>query len=252
MDTTQAMGDLGVTGDLLDKETSRQLDERGFVVLRDLLSVHQVEELRRRLVDLLAEEGESAGTEVNKEPGTERVSDLVNKGGVFEVCFTHPLLLAAVHRVLGEFKLSSLSSRSPSTSQGDQPLHADWGGTAPEPGDYQVFNSIWVLDAFTVDNGATRVVPGSHLWAQSPADVMMDPTAPHPAEELVLAPSGSLVIFNGHLWHGGTRNRSGRPRQALHSYFTRRSNAQQLDQAAFARAETLARLSLAARFILDV
>ncbi|MFZ3548797.1 phytanoyl-CoA dioxygenase family protein [Streptomyces sp. 4.24] len=248
---TQAMDDLGVTGDLLNKETVRQLDERGFVVLRRFLPVHQVQALRARLVELLADEGESAGTEVNKEPGTERVSDLVNKGEIFETCFTHPLLLAAVHHVLGEFKLSSLSSRSPSTSQGDQPLHADWRGSAPEPGNYQVFNSIWLLDDFTDDNGATRVVAGSHLWAQSPADVMPDPTTPHPAEELILAPAGSLVVFNGHLWHGGTRNRSGRPRQAVHSYFTRRSNAQQLDQAAFARSETLAHLSLAARFILD-
>lgn len=248
---TQAMDDLGVTGDLLNKEATRQLDESGFVVLRSFLPVHQVQVLRARLVELLTEEGESAGTEVNKEPGTERVSDLVNKGEIFETCFTHPLLLAAVHHVLGEFKLSSLSSRSPSTSQGDQPLHADWRGSAPEPGNYQVFNSIWLLDDFTDDNGATRVVPGSHLWAQSPADVMTDPTTPHPAEELILAPTGSLVVFNGHLWHGGTRNRSGRPRQALHSYFTRRSNAQQLDQAAFARSETLTRLSLAARFILD-
>ena len=58
--------------------------------------------------------------------------------------------------------------------------------------------------------------------------------------------------FNSHLWHGGTKNRSDRPRRALHSYFGRRSRGQQLDQKKYAKPETLARLSPAARFILDV
>ncbi|MEH0441488.1 phytanoyl-CoA dioxygenase family protein [Streptomyces scabiei] len=252
VDMSQAMDDLGVTGDLLDHETVRQLDENGFVILPKFLPSHQVQALRARLTELLVAEGERAGTEVNREPGTMRVSDLVNKGQIFETCFTHPLLLAGVRHVLGEFKLSSLSSRLPLAHEGKQPLHADWRGGAPQPGDYQVFNSLWLLDDFRNDNGATRVVPGSHLWGHAPANAMADPTAPHPAEKLILAPAGSLVMFNGHLWHGGTRNRSGGPRQALHAYFTHRSNAQQLDQATFARPETLAHLSLAARFILDV
>jgi ectoine hydroxylase-related dioxygenase (phytanoyl-CoA dioxygenase family) len=59
-------------------------------------------------------------------------------------------------------------------------------------------------------------------------------------------------VFNSHLWHGGTENRSGRPRRALHSYFTRRGNQQQLDQKKYIRPDTLAGLSPAARFILDV
>ena len=65
------------------------------------------------------------------------------------------------------------------------------------------------------------------------------------------APAGTVVVFNSHLWHGGTQNRSDRARRALHSYFARRSRGQQLDQKKYARPETLARLSPAARFILD-
>ena len=60
------------------------------------------------------------------------------------------------------------------------------------------------------------------------------------------------LVFNSHLWHGGTQNRSDQPRRALHSYFARRSRGQQLDQKKYARPETLARLGPAARFILDV
>ena len=71
-------------------------------------------------------------------------------------------------------------------------------------------------------------------------------------EVQLIAPAGTVVVFNSHLWHGGTRNDSGRPRRALHSYFTRRANGQQLDQKKYIRPETLAHLSPAARFILDV
>lgn len=251
VDMAQAMDDLGAPGTLLDRETTRQLDDNGFVVLPGFMPTQQVEDVRTHLQDLLTAEGDRAGTEVNKEPGTERVSDLINKGQIFDTCFTHPLLLAAVHHILGEFKLSSLSSRMPLPNHGHQALHADWSGEPPVPGNYQVFNSIWLLDDFTHDNGATRVVRGSHLRGKAPADEMPDTKAPHPDEELVLAPAGSLVLFNGHLWHGGTQNQSGKRRRALHAYFTRRTNPQQLDQAAFIRAETQDRLSAAARFVLD-
>jgi ectoine hydroxylase-related dioxygenase (phytanoyl-CoA dioxygenase family) len=115
-----------------------------------------------------------------------------------------------------------------------------------------VCNSIWLLDDFTQDNGATRVVPGSHLSGKSPGDVLADTRDPHPSEVLLTAPAGTVVVFNSHLWHGGTMNRSSRPRRAMHSYFTRRGNPQQTDQRAYIRPQTLARLSPAARFVLDV
>jgi ectoine hydroxylase-related dioxygenase (phytanoyl-CoA dioxygenase family) len=83
-------------------------------------------------------------------------------------------------------------------------------------------------------------------------DTMPDPVGAHPDEAKLIAPAGTVVVFNSHLWHGGTRNRTGSQRRAVHSYFTRRGNAQQLDQRKYIRTETLARLSPAARFILDV
>jgi ectoine hydroxylase-related dioxygenase (phytanoyl-CoA dioxygenase family) len=161
-------------------------------------------------------------------------------------------VLACVAHVLSEFKLSSLNSRAALPGQGQQGLHADWGGPVP-PAGYQVCNSIWLLDDFTAANGATRVVPGSHRLGVTAREALPNPaTAPYPGEVLLIAPAGTVVVFNSHLWHGGTLNRTDKPRRALHGYFTHRGNRQQLDQKKYIRPPTLAGLSPAARFILDV
>lgn len=249
---SDALATLGVRPDTLTQAERDQLDRDGFLFLPDILTAKQVNALNGRLAELLTEEGDKAGTEVHQEAGTDRLSDLVNKGEVFEVCFTHPRVLAAIAHVLGnDLKLSSLNARAALPGQGLQALHADWGN-AVSPDDYQVCNSIWLLDDFTTENGATRVVPGSQLSGKMPKDEMTNPSDTHPNEQYILAPAGTVVVFNSHTWHGGTLNRSDKPRRALHSYFTRRHQKQQLNQKQYARPETIAHLTPGARFILDV
>ena len=163
------------------------LDQNGFLPLSDILTPEELRVMRHRL-DLLAElEGNDAGKEVHQEAGTVRLSNLVDKGSVFRVCFSHPRVLAAVAHVLGgDIKLSSLNARAALPGKGLQGLHADWK-EAVQPGEFQVCNSIWLLDDFTTENGATRAVPGSHLWGKLPRDLMEDPTASHPDETIFLA-----------------------------------------------------------------
>ena len=245
-----ALAELGVTKDTLGADVRERLDRDGYAPLPGVLSDEQVTRMRARLAELAAAEGDRAGMEVHQEAGTDRLADLVNKDPVFEVCFTDPRVLACIAHVLGEFKLSSLNSRAALPGQGRQALHTEGGPVGDGP--YQVCNSIWLLDDFTADNGATRVVPGSHRFTVSVRDAMTDPAAAHPDEVKLIAPAGTVVVFNSHLWHGGTLNQTSRKRRAVHSYFTRRGNGQQTDQQKYIRPETLARLSPAARFILDV
>jgi hypothetical protein len=247
-----ALENLGVRPDTLTQQEKDQLDHDGFVPLSGILTPEHLSSLRDRVYELLEAEGDQAGIEVHQEAGTERLSDLVNKGAVFDICFTHPRVLAGMAHVLAaDFKLSSLNYRAALPGQGHQALHTDWREPVTA-GEFRVCNSIWLLDHFTADNGPTRVVPGSHLRGTLPKDEMPDPAAPHPNERMLLAPAGTVVIFNSHLWHGGTLNRTAARRRALHSYFCRRTERQQLDQQRYARAETRARLSPAARYVLDI
>ncbi|MBA3946166.1 MAG: phytanoyl-CoA dioxygenase family protein [Herpetosiphonaceae bacterium] len=252
MNIREALEALGVRSTTLSDAEKEHLDHDGYLPLPEIVSPEQVARMGERLDELSRLEGAAAGLEVHQEAGTDRLADLVNKDPMFEVCFTHPRVLAAIAHVLGgELKLYSLNSRAALPGHGLQGLHADWSGPVA-PGDYYVCNSIWLLDDFTAENGATRLVPGTHRSGKAPHDVMADPSAAHPDEIQVIAPAGTVVIFNSHTWHGGTLNRSDQRRRALHSAFCRRDQPQQLDQRRYIRPETTARLSAAAQYILDV
>jgi ectoine hydroxylase-related dioxygenase (phytanoyl-CoA dioxygenase family) len=251
---------LGASEDLLSLEERDLLDKQGFLVLGKILTDDQVAQICACIESLMQEEGAKAGSELldspyirhPKEAGADRLADLVNKDPVFEIFYTHPKVLAAISRVLGrEMKLSSLNYRAAKPGAGEQKLHVDWH-EAVDPGDYKVCNSIWLLDSFTVDNGATRLVPGTHLDGRVPQEVLADPEAPHPDQVILEATAGTVVIVNSHTWHGGTRNMTKHLRRSIHSYFCRRDQPQQVDQQRYIRQETRQRLNPAVLTLLDV
>ena len=252
MDMQTALTELGLRDGLLDAAEIAQLDEKGYLPLPDILSPTQVAAIRARFQEITITEGAAAGKEFRKETGTQRLANLVDKDPLFDICFSHPRVLAAMKHVLrGDFKLSSLNGRASLPGEGAQALHADWPGGV-DPSDFQVCNSIWLLVDFTRENGATRVVPGSHKSGLHPQTALADAWARHVDEELLTGRAGTVVIFNSHLWHGGTINKTAAPRYALHAYFTRRHNPQQVCQRDFLSAATVARLRPAQRFILDL
>ena len=247
-----ALDVLGADPAMLTDEERRSLDEQGFVNLGQLLTLDQTREMKRRLRKQLAREGEAAGTEVHQEGGADRLSNFnskpeMNHDGLFDIPLSHPKLLAAMRHVLGDlFALSSLNFRQANPGHGHQSFHTDWGENPQAlltPPEFQVCNSIWLLDAFTHENGQTRVLPGSHLTGKTSAQLMKDPAATHPEEVYCTGPEGTAFCFNSHLCHGGTHNSTDSPRMAIHGYFTRRHLGQQLDQQQHIQAWNYDRLS---------
>jgi ectoine hydroxylase-related dioxygenase (phytanoyl-CoA dioxygenase family) len=232
-------------------ERRPNLDETGYVLLEEFIAPARRQHLADRIEALFASEGEQAGAEFRQEAEARRLANLVDKGDAFVECILEPGVLAHVGHVLGpRFKLSSLNARSANPRSEDaQPLHVDAGAVPDERG-YWVCNTVWMLDDFTTENGALRVVPGSHRWGRRPQDVLDDPKRPHPDEVLVTGRAGDLVVMNSHLWHGGTANRTDRPRLALHAFYCRWDKPQQQYQKALLRPETQAALSPAARLML--
>jgi hypothetical protein len=189
---------------MLSKDEIQRLNRDGYLGLGQLLSPDQVQKVNQRIDELISMEGEKAGSELfdskyirhPKEPGADRLADLVNKGAIFDQFYTHPKVLSAIEAVLGGgYKLSSLNYRAARPGLGLQKLHVDYGNTVPE-GSYKVCNTIWLLDDFTECNGATRIVPGTHTSKILPQDALEDPNLPHPDEIKIIAPAGSVFIFN--------------------------------------------------------
>jgi ectoine hydroxylase-related dioxygenase (phytanoyl-CoA dioxygenase family) len=232
-------------------QEERRLDELGWVCLPGVMDDAFLDEVRRRIEELWQTEGENAGSEFRKEPGARRLANLVDKGEVFERVVCEPRVLEAVGHVLRKrFKLSSLNARSadPWGEEG-QPLHCD-AGALPDASGFSVCKTIWLLDDFTPENGATRIVPGSHRSHKLPQDVLADPKGPHPDEILVLGKAGCVIVMNTHAWHGGTAHCTWKPRRALHAFFTRPDKPQQQYQKALLRPETQTHLSPELRRIL--
>jgi ectoine hydroxylase-related dioxygenase (phytanoyl-CoA dioxygenase family) len=142
---------------------------------------------------------------------TVRIYNLLVHGKLYEQIPVHENVLPVVEGVLDPGCLvSSLSSISIDSDEPAQPIHADDQLLPlPKPHVATVCNTMWALTDFTEDNGATRVIPGSHLRDHSPAfGTRYDSVA---AE----MPRGSVLVWHGSLWHGGGGNHTGQRRVGI-------------------------------------
>jgi ectoine hydroxylase-related dioxygenase (phytanoyl-CoA dioxygenase family) len=239
---------LGVRDDTLSPDEAAALDRDGYVVMGGMIDPEWLERLRAAFDGRLKF---TLGQIAAEAQASRLLYDLANVDPACDGLWSHPRVLAAVQHILRRpFRLSSLNGRDPVRGDGGQGLHADWADR--HVGDrYHVVNSLWLLDDFTPDNGATRLVPGSHLLDSSER-LALAVDAPHPREVVLQAPAGTVIVFNAHAWHGGTMNRSGDRRRVMHAYFTAREHRPQLDHRAYVRLATYRRLSEAQRWLMDV
>ncbi|MEQ1503368.1 MAG: phytanoyl-CoA dioxygenase family protein [Myxococcota bacterium] len=184
------------------------LDRDGFVVVPGVLDPDTVDRLRAAF-DGPVVVAEPTGTQhVELGPDTPHLD-------AWTALADHPVLVPAAHQLLGDVATGvRVHGRNPRPGFGQQGLHAD----APLRGpDDPVFGltSLWMLDPFTVDNGATRVVPGSHRPLRPLPKHLAQPNARHPHEVVVTGPAGAVLLFSAHLWHSGRENRSTGPRRTV-------------------------------------
>lgn len=143
-----------------------------------------------------------------------RVTDTTKEREAWLALASHPLITAATSVVLGRPFRVDMHGRNPLSGGGQQGLHADWpprGFSDP----FYVVTALWMLDEFTAENGATRVVPGSHKLTRAPPKSLTQPLARHRDEVIITGPAGSVLLLNGHLWHSGRRNETAGARRAV-------------------------------------
>ena len=178
------------------------IERDGYTILDGALTDHEAEML---LADLDTLERTYAITPADNSfegSSTVRVYNLLALGRRFEAIPVHERVLPLVERVLDPGCLvSSLSSIAILPGETAQPIHADDQLIPlPKPHPATVCNTMWALTDFTEANGATRIVPGSHLADHSPE--YGAPQESIPAE----MSKGSVLVWHGSLWHGGGAN----------------------------------------------
>lgn len=194
----------------VEKHT-QAIAEQGYTIIEDAVAPELLDRLTERIAK--AQHDHKIGPASNSFEGCEtlRTYNLLALGDVFAEVPVHSSVLPVVEGVLDPGCLiSTLSSISIGPGETLQPLHSDDQviGLA-RPHQALVCNTMWALTDFTEANGATRIVPGSHLLDHVPGMTAKIDTIPAEMKR------GSVLVWHGSLWHGGGANIAGERRIGL-------------------------------------
>lgn len=219
----------------------------GFALIKSALDGTRLERLQTRLSEQAAAERElhSMKNPANTDPVNQWVGMLLNKGDEFFDLINHDLATALIEEILGQHCLvSCVDAQIQHPGSVTMPLHTDqWWmpppvpegkvhvkpselvracGTALDPmarsgpvSAAMAANVMWMVTDFTEYNGATRVVPYSHLSGHQP-----DASVPHKVASVpACGPAGTAVVFDARLWHGAGPNNSAASRFGVTTNF---------------------------------
>jgi ectoine hydroxylase-related dioxygenase (phytanoyl-CoA dioxygenase family) len=183
-----------------------EIAERGYAVVDGALTPDEVARVRAALEPHL--DAGPFGRNDFEGFFTKRVYGLPAKSRAFDRLIEDPLVLEVAEELLGEgFLLTALLAIDIHPGENAQDLHFDeaFYSSLPRPRPPVSMSTLWALDDFTPENGATVMIPGSHAWADE---------RPGPDAELVplVMPAGAVAIYPGTLWHAGGANTSDRRR----------------------------------------
>ena len=174
-----------------------ELREQGYTIFRDIITPTQLADMRRTIDERIEQQKTQDHGQIY------HGVNLVTWHPAFAEVATNPLLLKTVESLIGDDCILSscnLGARLPGCEA--QGLHRDtgiWGGSMPFMTFPVGIQTAWCVDDFTLENGATRLIPGSH-------------SDPQPVNDRtgiqVVAPAGSIIAFDCQAFHAGEANRS--------------------------------------------
>lgn len=196
---------------------SDQLADAGFCVVPDVLNAQQVSAVRQQLQSA-AHNFETSGVStfmpaLDPNAKNVRVFNLIGLDAVFRQLILHPSAIEYVKVLLGEhYMISNFTANIALPGSGSMPIHSDLGFVSPPPWlAPHSMNIIWCLDDIFEANGATRYIPGSHLY-QSLDDLPAEPMQHTVAFE---ASAGSIIAMDGRMWHTSGANVTENSERAL-------------------------------------
>jgi ectoine hydroxylase-related dioxygenase (phytanoyl-CoA dioxygenase family) len=206
-----------------------EFDRDGYVLFESVLDAATLTGIRAALTPYL--EAEITGRNDFEGLKTNRVYALLAKSPVFADLACHPLALAFAEADLGkECLLSAALAINIHPGETVQPWHYDDSHfRLPRPRQSLGVSAFWAIDETTELNGATEIIPGSHVWPDQNLpggntlatfgdkrvrDLDDDPGARADSIKVTMKP-GSLMLAKGTLWHRGGANRSDKSRMII-------------------------------------
>lgn len=203
-------------------ELATRLVEEGYVLLPGVLDAGRLAAVRDAVDRLLRTVLDP--TRAGRTSRTVFPRDLFRGDPVVGALGREPLVVGCVEHLLNDaVRADEITVRNPPRAQGQQRLHEEGLGEFL-PGEDRLAQALFYLDDVSVANGPTRVVPRSHRNGAVPPPRYGDPVEVHPREVRIPASAGDVLVMSGHLWHGGTANRSGAPRRTVIVTFRRASD----------------------------
>lgn len=194
------------------EQAAKALARDGCVVIDGLAAPETLARVRGELAPWI--EATAPGVDSFSGHTTRRTGGLIARSETVRELLQDPLVLGTVGRVLSHatnFQIHLTQVISIGSGEKAQPIHRDqWAfDFFPFPTGTEVqCNTLWALTDFTEENGATRVIPGSHLREDRLEFTHADT---EPAE----MKAGSVLLYTGAIYHGGGANRSEQTRAGL-------------------------------------
>ncbi len=203
---------------VLDEAAYQFFCENGYVVLDKFLTIDEVSKAGDLVLELASFEKQSGKSHVYGE-NLQRVWNLLNKNVFFHELLLSPQIELWMNKIFDrntihqKFFLSSFQANILYPGARAQILHIDTPIPEPLPPYAIKANTIFLLDDFTEENGATEIIPGSHRNVKRPSRVPTEDD--ENALIKVKKPRGSMIISHGNLWHRSGDNKSSHKRRAL-------------------------------------
>ncbi|MBA3845622.1 MAG: phytanoyl-CoA dioxygenase family protein [Planctomycetes bacterium] len=212
----------------MSDDLDRHADEirtRGYTVVPGVLDAAAIAASRAALDEVFAREAAIADDRRWKTAMYRVAYMLPQKHALFRDAPLNPRVLPLMRRVLGnDCVINSLNGLTMVPGGEVQRLHKD---ALSIPGHVLYINALHTLDDFTIANGCTRLIPCSQdrpLRPEKPGMMNTDEAwiDQYESEAIpVEAPAGSLIAYNGGVWHAGSRNTTNQQRRALHLFYSR-------------------------------
>jgi ectoine hydroxylase-related dioxygenase (phytanoyl-CoA dioxygenase family) len=192
-----------------DARHLHEITDQGYTIIEGLLDSETLNGIRQALDPWL--QARQMGRNNFEGFQSERVYGLLAKNPALAVIVEHPRILGLLDQLLEpDYLLSANLAINSHPGETPQDFHRDNpGGNGSDSALIHGISTIWNIDPFTEDNGATELIPFSHIWQDE------RPAANDPRAVTALMPAGSVLIFTGTLYHRGGANRSTAPRLAI-------------------------------------